>query len=273
MSESADASAGSLPGPRTTSGPSPAPLLVAANLPQAPAQVGPRVSRPGAITVRPATAAVDTTAGLPAPPPPSRGDDVPFTRSHVRKAADAYLARHPHERDSLAGHCEREGAVSCLVREAREEVGLVIEPNDVEFVHLVRLVDSPSGPAPGPAPRPSGSPTGAWSGGGGTPRTSRTPSCPTLARRSKGSSPGACPRKEGGTGDDDPGHEPCHARTGRAAGRHRPGRGGSGRRAGGDGRRAGGAARAAARAGARCAAGAAARGADAAGVRAAQRAG
>ncbi|MGW4348633.1 NUDIX domain-containing protein [Streptomyces sp. NPDC004690] len=69
---------------------------------------------------------------------------MPFTRSHVRKAADAYLARHPHERDSLAGHCEREGAVSCVVREAREEAGLVIEPDDVEFVHLVRLVDSPS---------------------------------------------------------------------------------------------------------------------------------
>ncbi|MEV8071283.1 hypothetical protein AB0P32_35165, partial [Streptomyces sp. NPDC085995] len=56
MSESVDASAGSLPGPRTTSGPSPAPLLVAASLPQAPAQVSPRVSRPGASTVRPATA-------------------------------------------------------------------------------------------------------------------------------------------------------------------------------------------------------------------------
>ncbi|WP_329020590.1 NUDIX hydrolase [Streptomyces sp. NBC_01601] len=44
----------------------------------------------------------------------------------------------------LAGHCEREEAVSCLVREAREEAGLVIEPSDVELVHLVHLVDSPS---------------------------------------------------------------------------------------------------------------------------------
>lgn len=77
---------------------------------------------------------------------------MPFTRSHVRKAADAYLDRHPHERDSLAGHCEREGAVSCLVS--------VIEPDDVEFVHLVRLVDSPSArPRIGLAFR-----TRAWSG-------------------------------------------------------------------------------------------------------------
>ncbi|MFE7709235.1 NUDIX domain-containing protein [Streptomyces sp. NPDC057486] len=44
----------------------------------------------------------------------------------------------------LAGHCEREEAVSCLVREAQEEAGLIIEPGDVELVHLVHLVDSPS---------------------------------------------------------------------------------------------------------------------------------
>ncbi|MFV5995277.1 NUDIX domain-containing protein [Streptomyces sp. NPDC056231] len=41
----------------------------------------------------------------------------------------------------LAGHCEREEAISCLVREAQEEAGLIIEPGDVELVHLV---DSPS---------------------------------------------------------------------------------------------------------------------------------
>ncbi|MFB6988727.1 NUDIX domain-containing protein [Streptomyces sp. NPDC056304] len=44
----------------------------------------------------------------------------------------------------LAGHCEREEAVSCLIREAREEAGLIIEPDAVELVHLVHLVDSPS---------------------------------------------------------------------------------------------------------------------------------
>jgi 8-oxo-dGTP pyrophosphatase MutT (NUDIX family) len=44
----------------------------------------------------------------------------------------------------LAGHCEREESISCLIREAQEEAGLVIEPGDVELVHVVHLVDSPS---------------------------------------------------------------------------------------------------------------------------------
>lgn len=42
------------------------------------------------------------------------------------------------------GHCEREEAISCLIREAREGAGLVIEPGDVELVHLVHPVDQPS---------------------------------------------------------------------------------------------------------------------------------
>ncbi|MGW1603403.1 NUDIX hydrolase [Streptomyces eurythermus] len=37
----------------------------------------------------------------------------------------------------LAGRCEQESALSCLVREAWEEAGLVIEPDDVELVHVV----------------------------------------------------------------------------------------------------------------------------------------
>ncbi|MPY31560.1 NUDIX domain-containing protein [Streptomyces adustus] len=44
----------------------------------------------------------------------------------------------------LAGHCEREEAINCLLREAREEAGLIIDPGDVELVHLVHLVDSPT---------------------------------------------------------------------------------------------------------------------------------
>ncbi|WP_030230350.1 NUDIX hydrolase [Streptomyces sp. NRRL S-350] len=43
----------------------------------------------------------------------------------------------------LAGRCEQESALSCLVREAWEEAGLVIEPDDVELVHVVHVVDTP----------------------------------------------------------------------------------------------------------------------------------
>ncbi|MEU9190136.1 NUDIX domain-containing protein [Streptomyces sp. NPDC048484] len=44
----------------------------------------------------------------------------------------------------LAGHCEREAAIDCVVREAKEEAGLVIAPQDVELVHTVHHVDSPN---------------------------------------------------------------------------------------------------------------------------------
>lgn len=45
----------------------------------------------------------------------------------------------------LAGHCEQESAVQCLVREAHEEAGLTIDPDDVELIHTVHLVDTPGG--------------------------------------------------------------------------------------------------------------------------------
>ncbi|MFE5557850.1 NUDIX domain-containing protein [Streptomyces sp. NPDC056544] len=45
----------------------------------------------------------------------------------------------------LAGHCEQESAVACLVREAEEEAGLGIDPGDVELVHVVHVVDRPGG--------------------------------------------------------------------------------------------------------------------------------
>ncbi|NYV73922.1 NUDIX domain-containing protein [Streptomyces sp. UH6] len=45
----------------------------------------------------------------------------------------------------LAGKCEQESAVTCLVREAREEAGLVIDPADVELLHVVHVVDTPGG--------------------------------------------------------------------------------------------------------------------------------
>ncbi|WP_063784524.1 NUDIX domain-containing protein [Streptomyces viridochromogenes] len=52
----------------------------------------------------------------------------------------------PLEHHFLAGHCERESAVDCLVREAWEEAGLVIKGEDVDLVHVVHLVDAPGAP-------------------------------------------------------------------------------------------------------------------------------
>ncbi|MEU7028906.1 NUDIX domain-containing protein [Streptomyces sp. NPDC046275] len=43
----------------------------------------------------------------------------------------------------LAGRCEQESALACLVREAEEEAGLLIDPADVELAHVVHVVDSP----------------------------------------------------------------------------------------------------------------------------------
>lgn len=45
----------------------------------------------------------------------------------------------------LAGRCEQESALTCLVREAWEEAGLVIDPADVELAHVVHVVDAPGG--------------------------------------------------------------------------------------------------------------------------------
>ncbi|MGW2888903.1 NUDIX hydrolase [Streptomyces griseoruber] len=50
---------------------------------------------------------------------------------------DAAFAPRTHH--FLAGHCEQESAVTCLVREAREEAGLEIDPADVELVHTVHI--------------------------------------------------------------------------------------------------------------------------------------
>ncbi|MEU6275747.1 NUDIX domain-containing protein [Streptomyces populi] len=43
----------------------------------------------------------------------------------------------------LAGRCERETAIDCLVRETKEEAGLTIAPEDVDLVHTVHHVGSP----------------------------------------------------------------------------------------------------------------------------------
>lgn len=43
----------------------------------------------------------------------------------------------------LAGHCQQESALACLVREAQEEAGLLIDPGHVQLAHVVHLVDTP----------------------------------------------------------------------------------------------------------------------------------
>ncbi|MEU7647268.1 NUDIX domain-containing protein [Streptomyces huasconensis] len=59
--------------------------------------------------------------------------------------------RHPDVRYAggswhyLAGKCEQESATACLIREAWEEAGLVIDPADVELAHAVHVVDSSGG--------------------------------------------------------------------------------------------------------------------------------
>ncbi|MFJ7342771.1 NUDIX domain-containing protein [Streptomyces sp. NPDC101110] len=45
----------------------------------------------------------------------------------------------------LAGRCEQESAIACLLREAWEEAGLVIDPADVDLAHVVHVVDTPGG--------------------------------------------------------------------------------------------------------------------------------
>ncbi|MFB7176795.1 NUDIX domain-containing protein [Streptomyces sp. NPDC056257] len=58
----------------------------------------------------------------------------------LRHPDSAFGASHHH---FLAGHCEQESAVACLIREAREEAGLVLRAEDIELTHVVHLVDPP----------------------------------------------------------------------------------------------------------------------------------
>ncbi|MCX4546883.1 NUDIX domain-containing protein [Streptomyces sp. NBC_01565] len=60
----------------------------------------------------------------------------------LRHPDSAYAAATHH---FLAGHCEQESAVACLVREAQEEAGITIDPADVELAHVVHVVDHRGG--------------------------------------------------------------------------------------------------------------------------------
>ncbi|GAA2630113.1 hypothetical protein GCM10010425_31200 [Streptomyces spororaveus] len=100
-------------------------------------------------------------------PPQAEQDEAPPARDGSRRPVLNGIGVHLHLEDEhgrvllglrhpdvayagsswhfLAGKCERESAVTCLVREAREEAGLVIDPADVKLVHVVHIVDSPDG--------------------------------------------------------------------------------------------------------------------------------
>lgn len=57
----------------------------------------------------------------------------------LRHPASAYAGDLYH---ALAGHCEREDAISCIIREAEEEAGLLLDPEGIDLVHLVHSQDS-----------------------------------------------------------------------------------------------------------------------------------
>ncbi|MFE5943959.1 NUDIX domain-containing protein [Streptomyces sp. NPDC056480] len=59
---------------------------------------------------------------------------------------------------ALAGHCEAESATACLVREAYEEAGLVIDREDLQLVHTVHVVDRPWSEGEGAGEQPGARP-------------------------------------------------------------------------------------------------------------------
>ncbi|WP_418955464.1 NUDIX hydrolase [Streptomyces tritici] len=85
-----------------------------------------------------------------AEPAPSRGvPHVVGVHLYLERDGKVLLGlRHPDsvfaggQWHFLAGHCEAESATACLVREAYEEAGLVIEPADAELVHTVHVTDA-----------------------------------------------------------------------------------------------------------------------------------
>ncbi|MGQ4485409.1 NUDIX domain-containing protein [Streptomyces sp. SAS_281] len=86
----------------------------------------------------------------PADPPPGTVLNVVGVHLYLERDGQVLLGlRHPDSAyaggswHALAGHCEAESATACLVREAYEEAGLVIDPADAELVHTVHMVDRP----------------------------------------------------------------------------------------------------------------------------------
>ncbi|MGW2590212.1 NUDIX domain-containing protein [Streptomyces sp. NPDC001515] len=95
-------------------------------------------------------APVGAVATAPAGSPPGTVPNVVGVHLYLERDGQVLLGlRHPDSAFAgstwhpLAGHCEAESATACLVREAYEEAGLVIDPADVELVHTVHMVNRP----------------------------------------------------------------------------------------------------------------------------------
>ncbi|MFC8536630.1 NUDIX domain-containing protein [Streptomyces sp. NPDC057249] len=98
----------------------------------------------------PAVASVGAAGMAPAGAPPGTVLNVVGVHLYLERDGQVLLGlRHPDSAFAgetwhlLAGHCEAESATACLVREAYEEAGLVINPADVELVHTVHMVNRP----------------------------------------------------------------------------------------------------------------------------------
>ncbi|MEU9314980.1 NUDIX hydrolase [Streptomyces sp. NPDC048295] len=102
----------------------------------------------------------------PAPPLPGSPDDAgQGGAGAVKNVIGAHLflerdgrtllgRRHPDAEfaggvwHALAGHVEWESVRACLVREAYEEAGIVVEPGDLTLVHTVHVLDDRKGAEP-----------------------------------------------------------------------------------------------------------------------------
>ncbi|MFF9286437.1 NUDIX hydrolase [Streptomyces griseosporeus] len=100
-------------------------------------------------------AAEHSPAGIAATPPAkaSSGTALNVVGVHLCLERDGQVLlglRHPDSAYAggswhvLAGHWEAESATDCLVREAYEEAGLVIDTADVDLVHIVHMRDQPT---------------------------------------------------------------------------------------------------------------------------------
>ncbi|MGW8350890.1 ATP-binding cassette domain-containing protein [Streptomyces wedmorensis] len=94
------------------------------------------------------TGPADTGPVAPAAGPPGTVPHVVGVHLYVERDGQVLLGRrHPDSvyaggfLHTLAGHCEAESATACLVREAYEEAGLVVDPCDLRLVHTVHMVE------------------------------------------------------------------------------------------------------------------------------------